>query len=108
MSTSDDDSHFEHQIVSNLPFALTRRSKAGIIRYKSPSTLDGWTPNFFVDISVLEYRNQEDGHSNETHVLFMAGIWYIKLNKLKLFESQEGKSYFEDELELNQILKLDV
>ena len=30
-------------------------------------------------------------------MLFMAGIWYIKLNKLKLFKSQQGKSYFEEE-----------
>jgi len=29
--------------------------------------------------------------------LFSAFLWYIKINKLKLFESQKGKSYFEDE-----------
>ena len=27
----------------------------------------------------------------------MAGTWYIKLNKLKLFKSQQGKSYFSEE-----------
>ena len=41
--------------------------------------------------------NQEDGHSNGTHMLFMAGIWYIKVNRMKLFESQQDKSYFEDQ-----------
>ena len=97
ITTSPSDSHFEHRIVSDFTYALVRRSKCGIIQYKSPSTLDTWIPNFFVDISDVHYRNQEDGHSNETHVLFMAGIWYVKLNKLKLFESQQGKSYFEEE-----------
>jgi LmbE family N-acetylglucosaminyl deacetylase len=95
ITTSPTDSHFEHKIVSNFTYALVRRSKCGIIQYKSPSTLDTWIPNFFVDIGVIENRNQEDGHSNETHVLFMAGIWYIKLNRLKLFESQQSQPYFE-------------
>ena len=91
-----DDSHFEHKQVSNLPYALARRSKCGIINYKTPSTLDSWTPNFFVDLGVLVNRDKEDGHSDETHCLFMAFIWYIKLNKLKLFESQQDKTYFEE------------
>ena len=30
-------------------------------------------------------------------MLFLAFIWYIKVNKLKLFESQQDKSYFKDE-----------
>ena len=63
---------------------LVRRSKCGIIQYKSPSTLDNWTPNFFVDLSVLANRDTEDGHSEDTHILFMAFIWFIKLNKLNL------------------------
>jgi len=29
--------------------------------------------------------------------LFMAMIWYVKLKKLKLFQSQQGKSYFSEE-----------
>ena len=94
ITTSPSDSHFEHRIVSNFTYALVRRSKCGIIQYKSPSTLDTWIPNLFIDIGVIENRNQEDGHSNGTHVLFQAGIWYIKLNKLKLFGSQQDKSYF--------------
>ena len=97
ITTSPSDSHFEHRIVSNFTYALVRRSKCGIIQYKSPSTLDTWIPNLFIDIGVIENRNQEDGHSNGTHVLFQAGIWYIKLNKLKLFESQQDKSYFEEQ-----------
>ena len=97
ITTSPSDAHFEHRIVSDITYPLVRRSKCGIIQYKSPSTLDTWIPNFFVDIGGLESRDEENGHSNGTHMLFMAGIWYIKLNKLKLFESQQGKSYFSEE-----------
>ena len=96
ISTSADDSHFEHRMSSKLPFVLARRSKCGIIQYKSPSTLDDWTPNFFVDLQTLVNREKENGHSEETSLLFMAFIWYIKLNKLKLFESQQDKSYFQE------------
>ena len=74
ITTSPMDSHFEHRIVSDLTYALVRRSKCGIIQYKSPSTFDTWIPNFFIDIGEVENR---------------------KLNKLKLFESQQDKSYFE-------------
>ena len=91
------DSHFEHRMVSDFTYALVRRSKCGIIQYKSPSTLDTWIPNFFVDIGVIESRDEKDGHSKQTHTLFMAGIWYIKVNRMKLFESQQDKSYFEDQ-----------
>ena len=97
ITPSSFDSHFEHRITSDFSHALLRRSKCSLIQYKSPSTLDHWIPNFFVNIGEIENRNQDDGHSNGTHMLFMAGIWYIKLNKLKLFESQQGKSYFEEE-----------
>tara|TARA_Y100000593_G_scaffold45167_1_gene85950 strand:- start:644 stop:1330 length:687 start_codon:yes stop_codon:yes gene_type:complete len=100
ITTSPTDSHFEHKMVSNLTYPLVRRSKCGIIQYKSPSTLDTWTPNLFVDLNVLVDRNREDGHSEDTHRLFMAFIWYVKLHKLKLFESQQDKSYF-DEFSLN-------
>ena len=96
ITTSPTDSHFEHKQVSNFTYALVRRSKCGIIQYKSPSTLDDWTPNFFVDLQTLVNRKREDGHSENTSTLFMAFIWYIKLNKLKLFESQQDKSYFEE------------
>ena len=91
-----DDSHFEHKKISNLPFALARRSKCGILNYKTPSTLDSWIPNFFVDLNSLVNRDKKGGHSDDTSRLFMAFIWYIKINKLKLFESQQDKSYFQE------------
>ena len=43
---------------------------------------------------TTENRDKENGHSSETNLLFKACIWYIKLNKLKLFQSQQDKSYF--------------
>ena len=96
ISPSPFDSHFEHKIVSDLTYALVRRSKCGIIQYKSPSTLGTWIPNFFVDLGDVQKRDTSDGHSNNTDLLFMAMIWYLKLNKLKLFESQQDKSYFKE------------
>jgi len=97
ISPPSEDSHFEHKQVSNLPYALARRTKCGTIHYKTPSTLDSWTPNFFVDLMYLENRKKEDGHSADTDLLFLAFIWYIKLNKLKFFESQQNKSYFKED-----------
>tara|TARA_E500000305_G_C3949464_1_gene201459 strand:- start:107 stop:796 length:690 start_codon:yes stop_codon:yes gene_type:complete len=96
ITTSPTDSHFEHRMVSDFTYALVRRSKCGIIQYKSPSTLDEWTPNFFVDLNHIGYRKTEDGYSKETDLAFLASTWYIKLNRLKLFESQQDKSYFEE------------
>ena len=90
----EEDAHFEHKKISSLSYPLTRRVKCGLIQFKTPSTLDSWIPNFFVDLNNIENRNKEDGHSSKTDLLFKACIWYIKLNKLKLFTSQQDKSYF--------------
>jgi|10_taG_2_1085330.scaffolds.fasta_scaffold03435_2 LmbE family N-acetylglucosaminyl deacetylase len=97
ITTSPSDSHFEHRVVSGFTHALVRRSKCGIIQYKSPSTLDTWIPNLFVDLMMLANRDKKDGHSQSTHALFSAFLWFIKINKLKLFESQQDKSYFSEE-----------
>ena len=91
---SEEDAHFEHKKISTLSYPLTRRLGCGLIQFKTPSTLDFWIPNFFVDLHSIEHRNIDDGHSTETKKLFLASIWYIKLNRLKLFKSQQGKSYF--------------
>ena len=91
----EEDAHFEHKKVSTLSYPLTRRLKCGLIQFKTPSTLDSWIPNFFVDLHSIENRNVEDGHDAETKRLFLAVIWHIKLNKLKLFKSQQDKSYFD-------------
>ena len=50
MTTNQIDSHFEHRQTSRIANAICRVSKVGIIEYRSPSTLVGWTPNYFIDI----------------------------------------------------------
>ena len=96
-SPPNEDGHFEHRQINRLTNALVRVSKCGLVEYRTPSTTDLWIPNYFVDLGVIVNRNQEDGHANGTHMLFMAGIWYIKLNKMQEFESQKHKPYFSEE-----------
>ena len=72
-TTSSSDSHFEHRIVNRLAPALSRLEKLSIVEYCSPSTLEDWIPNMFVDIS-----NEFD----------------LKLQALKAFESQLKRKYF--------------
>jgi len=69
------DSHFEHKIVSNLGWPLTRIKSISLLEYYSPSTLETWIPNTFVDISK-SYK--------------------IKLKMLKEFTSQQHRSYFKE------------
>ena len=74
------DSHQDHRKLNSVATSLVRQNKCGIVEYATPSTLTEWIPNYFVDLN----------HN----------IWNTKLDKLKLFESQKGKSYF-DERSLN-------
>jgi LmbE family N-acetylglucosaminyl deacetylase len=75
-TTSMEDSHFEHKIISSFGFPLTRIKSISLIEYCSPSTLEKWTPNIFVDISK---------------------VYKTKLEMLKKFTSQQHRSYFERE-----------
>ena len=88
------DGHQDHRKISEISAALIRKYPCGIIEYRTPSVMEEWIPNFFVDINVTENRNKSNEHSQKTSLLFKAGIWYIKLNKLKLFKSQQSKTYF--------------
>jgi len=72
------DSHFEHQIVNNFAPALTRDKKISIIEYRTPSTLDNWSPNVFIEIKDKLYNK--------------------KIEYLKYFETQKEKWYFKDEV----------
>ena len=72
-TTSTYDSHFEHKIVSNLGWPLTRIKSISLIEYYSPSTLETWAPNTFIDISK---------------------VYKTKLKMLKEFTSQQHRSYF--------------
>ena len=93
----EEDTHQDHKKISGIGKSLTRKHSCGIIDYKTPHTLDHWTPNFFVDLQHFGDRNQEDGHSDETHRTFMAMTWFIKLNRMNMFESQKDKSYFKQD-----------
>jgi|TARA_Y100000034_G_scaffold98567_1_gene120803 LmbE family N-acetylglucosaminyl deacetylase len=72
-----EDSHFEHKIVNELSFPLTRIKNISILEYRTPSTLDSWSPNTFTDITT--YFDE-------------------KYNKLMKFESQKGRWYFQKDL----------
>jgi N-acetylglucosamine malate deacetylase 1 len=69
-----EDSHFEHKIVNELAFPLTRIKGISILEYRTPSTLDSWSPNTFINITKYFTK---------------------KYNKLILFESQKDKWYFQ-------------
>jgi len=69
-----DDSMFEHRFVNGLGPALVRVSPISLVEYHTPSTLNTWQPNIFIDI--------EDCYED-------------KLELLQNFESQIDKSYFQ-------------
>lgn len=73
ITPSNEDSHFEHKIVCEFGYPLTRISDISLLEYYSPSTLETWIPDTFVDIS---------------------DIYDIKLNMLDEFKSQKNKTYF--------------
>lgn len=70
------DTHFEHRLVNKVAKALLRTSSCGLITYKSPSTLEEWIPNFYVNISNLINTKTE---------------------MLDNFKSQKSKSYFKQD-----------
>jgi LmbE family N-acetylglucosaminyl deacetylase len=74
------DSHFEHKIANNLAPALARDKSLSIVEYRTPSTLDEWTPNLFSEIT---------------------DFYPDKIELLKLFESQKNKWYFKEEVLLS-------
>ena len=76
MLTNDHDSHFEHRLVSQFGYALTRIKPISLIEYMSPSTQRMWQPNLYVDISA-QYTQ--------------------KKLRLKSFISQKDRSYFQEE-----------
>lgn len=58
MTTSEYDSHFEHVLISSFAAPLARIKPYSIIQYKSPSTLDKWTPNLFVSLGDFYYNKK--------------------------------------------------
>ena len=72
-----EDSHFEHKIVNELAFPLTRIKGISILEYRTPSTLDLWSPNTFTNITEFFDKKQK---------------------QLMLFESQKDRWYFQEDL----------
>lgn len=75
MLPSINDSHFEHRYVSGFGPALCRVSSISLIEYATPSALQEWSPNLYVDIKKV-YKTKKD--------------------LLKKFTSQQKRSYFSD------------
>lgn len=72
-----DDNHFEHRKVSNAARASIRNKAISLIEYQSPSTRQPlWTPNLFVELSPAIYQE--------------------KCNRLRAFESQKERKYFNE------------
>jgi LmbE family N-acetylglucosaminyl deacetylase len=59
MTTSEFDSHFEHVLISSFAAPLARIKPYSIIQYRSPSTLDKWTPNLFVSLENFYYNKKK-------------------------------------------------
>jgi len=74
---TNEDSHFEHKLINELAAPLARLKNLSIIEYRTPSTLDSWLPNIFVDIT--------DYFDN-------------KCERLMQFVSQNNRWYFKTEL----------
>lgn len=53
------DSHNDHQYINSLANPTLRVTNCSLVEYKTPSTLDGWEPNLFVDVSdILEDKSK--------------------------------------------------
>ena len=77
VTTPHEDSHFEHRIINNLGPALCRRSPITLVEYRTPSTLNHWIPNYFVNLDKELYNKKK-----------MA---------LKRFKSQQKAEYFRED-----------
>jgi len=78
-----DDAHFEHRKVYRAAFGLIRRIKCGLITFRTPSALDNWIPNFYVDLTKDVTKTG-------------AIISYFKKKALLKFTTQQDKSYFHE------------
>ena len=58
VTTPKEDSHFEHRIINNLGAALCRRSPITLVEYRTPSTLNHWVPNHFVNLTENQYSKK--------------------------------------------------
>ena len=90
------DSHFEHRQTNELGAALGRNKPISIVEYKTPSTLNEWSPNMWVNVDEFIERKLEilqQFVSQQHH-------WYFKEESLKYFHIdfqsfKKGYSYVE-------------
>ncbi len=68
-----EDTHFEHRLSHQIGVALMRATTASAIEYRTPSALNTWSPNMFVDVS---------------------STYEEKARRLAIFESQRHCTYF--------------
>ena len=78
-----EDAHFEHRKVNRASYGLVRRIRCGLVSFRTPSALDGWIPNFHVDLSKTITSNG-------------SVVMFAKKKALLKFKSQQDKSYFHD------------
>jgi len=100
------DSHFEHKKVNQLAAPLTRVKNVSILEYRTPSTLDSWLPNTFVDIT----NYFEEKYNRLMKFISQNQRWYFKKELLKSFHSnfqsyKKGIKYTE-KFRLIQLYKL--
>lgn len=74
---ASNDSHFEHEYISKFGHPLVRIKPISLVEYCSPSTLETWIPNIFVNINE-QYQN--------------------KLKMLGEFKSQKNRLYFKKDV----------
>ena len=78
-----EDAHFEHRKVNRAAYSLVRRTSCGLVTFRTPSAVDEWIPNFFVDLTK---------HTTKSG----ANVMFAKKKALLKFTSQQSKSYFKD------------
>ena len=59
VTTPNEDSHFEHRMINNLGPALCRRSPITLTEYRTPSTLNHWIQNYFIELTNNEYKRKK-------------------------------------------------
>ena len=74
LSLPKHDSHFEHRMVNHISKAMLRGIGTGLITYRTPSTLEEWIPNFYVEIDDLlldsKIQDLRDGFSSQKDKLY--------------------------------------
>ena len=78
-----EDAHFEHRKVNRAAYSLVRRTSCGLVTFRTPSAVDEWIPNFFVDLTKDTTKSG-------------AIVMFAKKKALLKFTSQQSKSYFKD------------